>query len=153
MPLYRDKRPAIVWGDTLANTLYFGYWFDESLSYSLPRAGSEQVQGSSGVEDSWDEGTDQYLEGRARYIPRVTGNTPEGFSATGWEGATGWAAFLAWARLKNVFRFCPDRSDLATYTESYLVAPITERPELEEDFTRALTMLIRSVDGSPYEGY
>lgn len=152
MPNYRKARPAILWGDAFANTLLFGYPLDEAMTYALPREGSEEVQGSSGIEDSWDEGTDHYIEGRARWIPRETGNTPEGVSATGWEGATGWREFLIWAWRKNVLRFVPDRDFLAVYKECYLVAP-RERPATEIDYTRHLLMTLRTVDGTALDGY
>lgn len=152
MPNRRNLRPAIVWGDALDKTILFGYPLDESMSYGLPREGSEQVQGSSGVEDGWDEGTDFYLDGVARYIPRETGNTPEGFSATGWEDANGWDAFLNWARTGKAFRWCFDRGDLGTYVASYLVAPRDGPPELEENFTRRVVLRIRNAAGA-YTGY
>lgn len=152
MPNRRNLRPAIVWGDAFENILLFGYPLDEAVSYPLPREGSEQVQGDSGEEDAWDNGTDQYLEGKVRWIPRETGNTPEGVSATGWEGATGWAAFLSWARTKKVFRWAFDRGATGTYQTAYLVEP-SGRPDLENDMTRALSLSIRASNGVAFDGY
>jgi hypothetical protein len=153
MPNYRNMRPAIIWGDAYENTLFFGYPLDEANAYPLPREGSEVTQGSSGVEDAWDEGTDEYLKGRARWIPRETGNTPEGVSATGWEGATGWREALKWMWRKNVARWAFDRSALGTYKPFYLVAPHDAEPELESNYTRALSLVIRSSDQTAFEGY
>lgn len=149
----RTARPAIIWNDTYNKTLLFGYPLDEAISYPMPREGSEEIQGSSGIEDAWDEGTDYYLEGAVRWIPINTGNTPEGVSQTGWDGNSGWRAFLEWAWEKNVIRFCPDQNDLGTYYNCYLVAPRSDKPELESNYTRKVFLVLRTSDGTVIVGY
>lgn len=152
MPNRRNLRPVILWGDALDKYVYCGYPLDEAVSYGLPREGSEQVQGSSGVEDGWDEGTDYYLAGSARHIPREGANTPEGVFATGWEDADGWDAFLAWARTGKEFRWIFDRNTLGTYQLSYLVEPRSGPPDLEQSFLRRLPLIIRNASAA-YTGY
>lgn len=151
---YRGKPCQITWGAAFGNVLAIGYALDEAVSYPVPREGSEWAQCDSGEEDGWIVGTDQMLEGMVRWIPRVTGVTPEGRNATGWDGPTGWREFLTHARGKNIYRFYPDMIDApAVYKECYLVAPLTERPEPEDDYSRKLRLVQRTADGSVWEGY
>jgi hypothetical protein len=112
MPNYRGVPINILWGAGFANTLTLGYPLDAAVAYSLPREGSEWVQASSGVEDAWITGHDQYLRGIVRWIPREDRLTPEGRLATGWDGPNGWRAFLEWARAKNPFRVVRDWPNL-----------------------------------------
>lgn len=155
MPLYRGKRPQITWGTGFANTLAIAYPLDAARSYDLDREGSEYVQDESGNEDAWIVGVDYYLEGQIRWIPRETGVSPEGHSATGWESATGWAAALRWLREKNVGRWYPDIVNFpAVFTPFYLVEPLANPPVSEDDFSRRLEpFLIRSSDGTEFTGY
>lgn len=154
MPNYRGVRPAILWGSGFANTLLAFGGLDMPGGYPEPRAGSEFVQAVSGVEDSWIVGTDQYLEGELRWIPRIDGTNPKGQSVTGWEGAAGVAAFLTWARAKNVFRFAPDAAALGTYWPMYLVEPMNGPPTFEKDsMSRRLKLRMRTSDGSTPSGY
>lgn len=133
----------------LRNTLSFGYPLDSAVSYPEPREGSEWAQAPSGVEDAWDGGADELLEGDARWIPTVNTTDPV---ATGWDGAAGWAAFLTWARKKNALRLYPDR-DSASFVDCYLVEPMQGAPSTEDDGSRALRLKLRSTDGSAFTGY
>lgn len=154
MPDYRRKLPKIVWGDAYEKTLNLGYQLDEATTYPKPRDGSEDLQGSSGVEDAWDEGTDYYIEGAVRYVPKDSGLTPEGNNVTGWDGVDGWRDFLVWAWRKNVLRFYPDRVGApATYLNCYLVAPRDEKPERESNGDRTFPLVLRTSDGAVPEGF
>lgn len=154
MPDYLAKRVRIVWGDALDKTLNVGYPLDDPMSYPVPRDGFDSVQGTSGVEDAWVAGEDQYLEGTARWIPRDDGNTDEGNPATGWDGANGFAAFLSWARGKRVFRFYPDLVGAPlVYYSMYLREPMAEKPEFEDNWTRRVRLVMRTSDGAVVTGY
>lgn len=147
----RYLTPKIVWGAGYASTLSLGTALDGAKAYSKPREGSETAQTVSGVEDAWVTGYDQYLEGDVRWIPITAGVTAQGTSMSGWDGTAGFRAFLEWAWAKNKARFYPDAT-AGAYLECYLVAP-TEAPDLEDDFTRKLRLVLRTADGSPFTGY
>jgi hypothetical protein len=104
----------------------------------------------SGVEDAWVVGTDQLLEGDIRWVPTTDITDP--LLATGWDGATGVRAFLEWAREKNIFRWLPDRNS-AGYYQCYLQEPFDQAPELEQDATRKVHIVMRTTDDTPFEGY
>lgn len=144
----RSTAAKITWGTSFANTLTIAY-VDDPVAYPEPRGGSEWAMSPSGVEDAWMVGDDEFLAFVAGWIPTTDTTDPV---ATGWDGATGWAAFLAWARDKNVFRFFPD-ADSATYQTAYLAEPMRGPPELEDDGTRRLSILLRSSDGTAFTGY
>lgn len=142
------RTPKITWGTSFANTLGFLGPLDNAVAYGEPREGSECAQATSGAEDAWIVGTDQYLEGDVRWIPGATAG-----SITGWDGSTGWAAFLAWARAKNAFRFFPDATS-GTYQSVYLVEPAKGAPTVEEtDGTRRLRLKLRDAAQAAFEGY
>lgn len=154
MPTYLAKRCKIVWNDALDKTLNIGYPLDDALAYPLPREGFEAIQGSSGVEDAWVAGTDQFLEGASRWIPRDDGTTDEGNSVTGWDGTFGFASFLSWARGKKVFQFHPDIvGAIGTFYTMILVEPMSDPPEIEENGTRRVRLKMRTSDGSAVVGY
>jgi hypothetical protein len=154
MPNYRAKPHKITWGAAFANTLNLGDGLDQTNAYPILRAGGEQTQYRSGVEDAWDAGTDQMFTGVARWVPRDNGSTGFGNAITGWNGATGFAAFLSWARLKNVVRFYPDPVGTpALFYPCYLVEPMADPPELEDDFSRRVRLLLRTSDGSIVDGF
>lgn len=154
MPDYLAKRCKIVWGDALDKTLDIGYPLDDPTTYPMPREGSEAAQGSSGVEDAWVAGEDQFLEGTARWIPKDNGNTDEGNASTGWDGADGFASFLSWARGKKVFRFYPDIvGAAATYLTMYLVEPMGQPAEHEDNWTRRVRLVMRTSDGTAVTGF
>lgn len=147
MPVYQGIRPKIVWN---GNTITFGTPLLNPIAYSKPRDGSKWVTSPSGAEDAYILGTDQLLQGVVPWIPRNDAARPK--PATGWNGATGWRAFLEWARQKNTFTFYPDAAGATTYT-CYLLNPITDPPELEVDLTRRITLLLRTSDDTPFDGY
>lgn len=146
------EKAKITWGTSFANTLEFGYPLDQASSYPQPRQGSEFGQSPGGEEDSWVVATDELLSFVARWIPAATGTTPEGTTITGWDGATGFAAFLSWARAKNPFRFFPLRTS-ASYVTCYLMEPMQGGPQLDDQGTRQLPMVIRSSSDAPFTGY
>jgi hypothetical protein len=140
--------PKITWGTSFANTLQFGWYGDSAVAYRKPRDGSIQVQAPSGTEDAWTVGVDYYLELDLRWIPTADGTNP---TRTGWDGSTGVDAFLSWAADKNQFRFFPDGSS-GTFITSYLVSPMGEAPQMEEDATKKVRLVMRN-SGSAYTGY
>lgn len=149
MPNHRITYPKILWGAALANTLNVGYWLDNVSAGPEPRAGSEQVQTPSGIEEAWTVGTDYVLQADIAWIPQTNVASP---LATGWDGATGVGAFLSWAQDKNVFRFFPDATDAATHFDCYLVAPMSGQPTPEADGSRRLTIKIRNA-AAAFDGY
>lgn len=149
MPNYRIAYPKITWGASLANTLNVGYWLDNVSAWSEPRAGSEQVQAPSGVEDAWTVGRDYLLQADLAWIPGADTASPV---ATGWDGTTGVRAWLEWAQDKNVFRFFPDATDATTHFDCYLVDPMQGAPNAEPDGTTRLTIKIRN-STAPFDGY
>lgn len=149
MTSHRRAFPKILWGAALANTLNVGYWLDNVSAWSEPRAGSEQVQAPSGIEEAWTVGRDYYLQADLAWIPQTDTASP---LATGWDGATGVRAFLEWAQDKNVFRFYPDANDAATHIDCYLVDPMTGAPAPELDGSRRLTIKMRNIT-TAFDGY
>lgn len=149
MTSYRRAYPKILWGAALANTLNVGYWLDNVTAWDEPRAGSEQAQAPSGVEDAWTVGRDYYLQADITWIPQTNTASP---LATGWDGAAGVREFLAWARDKNLIRFYPDANDAATHIDCYLVDPMNGSPAPEVDGSRRLTLKIRN-GATPFDGY
>lgn len=145
---FRMALPKITWGAAFANTLAIGYPLDGVLAGSEPRAGFETAQAASGVEDSWDAGTDYVLEADVRWIPQVDTVTP---AATGWDGTTGFRAFLEWAQRKNQIRFYPDAGG-GTYLTCYLVEPLGPAGERETDGTRRVRLKLRN-GASAFDGY
>lgn len=109
MPNFKGLQTRIIWGDTLQYALDIAYPLDSAVSGDDMRAGSEVVQGASGVEDSWITGWDAHLEGVVRWIPRDATLTPRG---AGWDSVEGWRLFLRWARAKNTLWFFPDGRNL-----------------------------------------
>jgi len=142
--------PRITWGTSFANQLDIGYPLDNAIAYPKPRDGSEFVQSPTGVEDSWLQGMEYYLEGDLRWLP--TSNITSPVTATGWDGSTGWRAFLEWVWEKNQFRWIPNKSSPSTYILSYWVSPIFGGYELEVSGDRRMRMVIRN-SSSPYTGY
>jgi hypothetical protein len=113
---YRSIRPRIMWGPTFQKEVVFGYPLDSAVAYREPRAGSEWVQGASGVEDAWVLGPDELLEGDVRWLPISRTASP---LVTGWHGGPGGDGdgkgikdWLSDARKKNVFRWHPDGRNL-----------------------------------------
>lgn len=149
MPNHRITYPKILWGASLANTLNIGYWLDNVASWPEPRAGSEQVQAASGVEEAWTVATDFYLQADLAWVPQTDVASP---LATGWDGATGVHAWLTWAQDKNVFRFFPDATDGSTHFDCYLVDPMQGAPSPEPDGSRRLTIKIRQ-SAAAFDGY
>lgn len=143
--------PKFTWGPAYANVLNCGFPLDNPTCYSEPRDGSETGQSTAGYEDAWTTGTDQYLEGDIRWIPKSDTTTPA--VATGWDGTTGFNAFLAWMRDKNQARFFPDNTS-GTYQPVYLVEPLKGKPVTEmADGTRKISIKLRTADQSPFTGY
>ena len=147
----RTTQPSILWGTSFANTLTLSL-FDNAVCYPMPGEGSEWVDLPGSSHDSWITGTDQILEGDARYIPTTNETSP--FTATGWDGSTGWREFLEWAWAGNAFRWVYDKDTVGTYVLSYLIEPrMGFVPALEQDGTRRVRLKMRSSDGTDYTGY
>ena len=138
--------------------LILGELLDHAVSFSEPRASSRFEQSGAGVEDAWISGRNQVLEGAVRWIPQTPQATPR--ATSGWNGAgelpgvnSGWDHFLASAQDKRIFLWVPDRAVSTVNVSSYLVAPLRGRAGMEIDFTRRLSLKIRSSDGSRYLEY
>lgn len=141
--------PKITWGASFANTLNIGYPPDGAISFSVPREGSEWAQATTGARDAWVLGNDQRFRGTFRWIPTTATTDPV---ATGWDGSTGWRAFLEWAREMNPLRYYPDK-DVASYHTCYLVEPLQGEPDLEQDGTRKLVLVLEDTTQTAWDGY
>lgn len=148
MATLRGTPLMITWGPGYANKAYLGYPLDNALSYSEPRAGSEFAMTAAGVEDAWVWGTDYYVSGDVRYVPRVDTLSPR---ATGWDGPTGVRAMLEWGRAKNPLKLHRGHDVSAGAWECYLTEPATGGGELEQDGTRKLSLKLRGNAGA-FEG-
>lgn len=113
MTSYRGIRPRLDWGTAYANSVEFGYPFDDPRSNSADREGSEAVQLVSGIEDASQAGQDFTLAALARWVPGESEYTTRGVYATGWDGATGMDAARHWLRGKRLGRLYPDGRNLA----------------------------------------
>lgn len=146
---HRRAFAKILWGPALANVLNVGWFLDNVSAWPEPRAGSEQVEAPSGIEEAWTVGTNYFLQADLRWIPQTNTASP---LATGWDGAAGVGAFLSWAQDKNVFRFFPDATDGATHFDCYLSSPMSGAPSPELDGTRTLTIKIKNTVAA-FDGY
>jgi len=135
------------WGAGFANEVLPAYPLLNAKVWSADAPGSEHVVLPSGEEDVWLTGTHEFVGGDVGWIEPVGSG-----GVTGWEGATGWKAFLAWARQSNVVRFYPDRDTPLTYVDAYLVEPRQGEPQKGEDFLYSFRLVLRSSDGTPFEG-
>ncbi len=112
----------ILWGVNNENVLELGYPLSEVVTDREPREGSDFVQGSSGVEDSWITGWDYTLECTAKFLPANPQTSPAQSALT---GAAGLQGFLDWARAKNPFSFVPDlAAPLFALDGCYLADPL-----------------------------
>jgi hypothetical protein len=139
--------PKFTWGAGYANTLDVQYPLFDALTYSEPTPESEWADAPSGVREAWITGRFEFLRATVRYVAPGTI-----VGATGWDGATGWGAFLAWAQEANIVRFYADK-DVGTYVECYLVEPTSGGGSLLEDFTREVSLTLRSTTGTPFTGF
>lgn len=143
----------------LSNCLVPGLHLDQAKAMGMPSDGSRWIHGTTGVEEAWITGTDQYLKGVIRWIPAELTQLPH--VATGWNGDNeftgvdvGWDDFLnTWARDKQTFAWVPKRSAASSNVVSYLVEPMEGEPELEDDFSYRLAIELRSSTGAKYKGY
>lgn len=147
---YRGIRPRIHWGPAHDKVLVFGYPLDRVRAYPLPREGSEWAMSPAGVEDAWIVGTDYFLEGDYRWIPREATTNPV---ATGWNDVDGVEAWLTYMREKNTCRFIPDWQNVAVYKTVYLHEPISGPPDQESNLLRRIPLVLRAADGLPFDGY
>ena len=122
-----------------------------------PRAGYEQVQNPSGVEDAWTVGTDYRLEADIRFVSRMPVDSPLTYS--GWDGLNeiggvnvGVGAMLRAGRDKQDLIYVPDRSDCSTFITSKLDQPLQGGVALEEDGSRRTRIVLRN-GTTEYEGY
>lgn len=145
--VYRGKRPKIVWG---AYTLLFRYALDNAVAYPEEGAGGQKRRTRSGEEDSWSGVTRWLLAGDVAFIPST-----DDAAATGWDGAAGWRAFLEYAWAGGTFDFYPDADDAASGWPALLVEPSADdaEPEVEEDYTRRLRLVVERADGVQVFGY
>lgn len=154
IPDYRGRRPKIVWGDSGEHTIHFAYPFDEALAYPEPLPGSVARTIASGESDAWTDGQAYLLRADARWIDS-TADTIRGATHTGWDDADGWEPFLRWAWSSGrSFTLWQDADDAASAFDAVLLEPGPDiEPQLEDDFTRRVSLLIRRVDGATIVGY
>lgn len=136
--------PKITWGTSFANTITIQLPVDNANSYSINMDGTKYSAFPSGEEDAWVVDTWYIFDGDFRWIPTTTTA-----NATGWDGATGWRAFLEWARLKNQFRFYPDKNSGTFYLST--LANTDDIPKLEPNGTRIVHLQMRQIT-SAYDG-
>lgn len=105
---YRGLPARLTWGDAYDKHLDLGYPLDSVAAWPEPRQGSEFAQASSGIEDAWITGEDEYLQGLVRWIRPAHALTGELRRHSGWNGADGWTAALKWLRRKKKGRWYPD---------------------------------------------
>lgn len=140
----RYAQPQILWGTNYENVLELGI-VDNRVTSRLPRGGSEQIEGVSGIIDSWITGWNYTLTFDTRWIPSASLTNP--YIVSGWSGPTGFQAFLDWARQGNTFRYVPDRTQATFYVDNcYLAVPWDQEASLEDDGTFKVSMtLVQSV--------
>lgn len=133
--------PALIWGASYANTFEADYPIDNATTWPDPREGSDHQRVSSGEEDAWITGWNQYLEGDWRWL-----------DASAWDGATGFEAALQWLWEGNVGRLAPDKDTPGTYFEVYL-DQWPGKPDIGEDGTRRLRLRFREANDDPFTGW
>lgn len=149
--VYAYIRSAILFGDPI----------DSVRSWSDPQEGSEWAVSAGGVEDSWIQGTHEFLAGDVRWIPGVDVNSPH--KQTGWDGRreaawinAGWKSFLEFGWTKQTWTFVPDQTDADAGPKTcYLIEPMDDNePDLEQaDMTRTFRIQVRDSSDLPFEGY
>ena len=133
---------AFQWGTNFENTIRIGFPLFEVVTDREERDGSEHIQGSSGIEDSWITGRDYVLDTEVRWIPDGPGTAPV---QTALSGAVGWQEFLDWARDANAFRFVPDETEPNFYLDNtYLVEPRQGFGSLSADIKRNVRLKLRN---------
>lgn len=133
--------PLILWGAGYLNTLRLGRPIYSAVSGREAREGSEWVETTSGVRDSWIVGRDYVMDFEARWIP----DGGDGSSVTPWSGPTGWQAFLDWARDSNTFRLVPDDAYPAAYVDScYLADPLRGAGAIDALVRRTMTLRVQN---------
>ena len=110
MASYQGYVPRIRWGTSFAQELVFGLPLENALAFPRPAEGSAWAISDAGVEDAWITGTDYFLRGVIRRIPRDRQLNPA--PATGWNESNGVEAWLTWMRGKNIGRYYPDGRNL-----------------------------------------
>ena len=133
------------------------FYFDQQLSWPVPRAGSVLHQSEDGYTRAGGlTGIDYTMRGTARRIPKVGGVLDDGQTISGWDDDPGgWQRFLAAAMDKAPLTFYPMAANLAVS-----VAPAFWTDPL--DFSSAITtdgpgrwqleFTLRSPT-TPFEGY
>ncbi len=138
---------SILWGYTSSglayqNTLLMGYVGYNVVTDRESRAGSQQLQAPSGVEDAWITGRDYTMTMEVRWIDDSPAASP---SRAPVGGPLAWQDFLDYARAKNPFRFCPDASLPAAYVDGcYLMEPLLGFGKNQENLQRTMTLKLRN---------
>lgn len=124
---------------------------DQPVAWEEPREGSAWVQGASGTEDAWIQGTDYHFAGSVRWVPKADRDTPASVSGWGLPNErtavnTGVAALLRAGRQKDTLFFMPDRiQGFSIYGVScVLVDPIRGEPEVLPNGDRAFRLHLRA---------
>jgi hypothetical protein len=134
---------------------------DNLIAWEEPREGSAWVQGGSGVEDAWIQGTDYRMTVTLPWVPFLDRASPEAVS--GWGGPReyngvncGISAMLRAGRTKATLTWYPNlygiTSSTATAVASYLVDPMRGAPTLQPNGDRSVTLDLRNAS-TPYKPY
>ncbi len=135
---------SISWpSGTWANTALFE--FPMNAPNPRPTWVGERATASSGVIDTWEEGSYEDLEGEFLHIPAQD----QAGIATGYHGAAGLKAFYLYAMGGGQFRFRVDADDAGTEHLCQLVEGTLEREGRKQQSYR-LRFHLRDVDGTEF---
>lgn len=130
---------------------------DQPVAWEEPREGSAWVQGASGVEDAWIQGTDYRFGGTVQWVPKVDRDVPASVSGWGLPNEriginTGVAALLRAGRRKDALTFFADRTAVDSYyaTTCTLVEPLRGAPEVLPNGDRRLRLELRGTS-NPFQ--
>lgn len=130
---------------------------DQPVAWEEPREGSVWVQGASGVEDAWIQGTDYRFGGTVQWVPKVDRDAPASVSGWGLPNERvgincGVAALLRAGRQKDALTFYADRTALDSYyaTTCTLVDPMRGAPEVLPNGDRRFRLELRGTS-NPFQ--
>lgn len=124
---------------------------DNVVAWEEPREGSAWVQGASGSEDAWIQGTDFRLDATVNWIPKLDRDTPVSVSGWGLPNErigvnTGVAALLRAGRNKETLSFLADRTSSIglDVVSCVLVDPLRGAPTMQPNGDRSMTLGLRA---------
>jgi hypothetical protein len=126
-----------------------GWGFDDRQVEDVLRDGSEHVQSPSGLEDAWVVGTDSVLRCSVRWMPLADeGAGPGVVGVDGVMPGYGFRDFLSTGRAKSLITIVPDLTQSLS-VPAYLVEPMSDALEFEDDNTRRCAIRLRSPQRIP----